>query len=318
MEKTGTKLEVVGKTAPRAKAKKPALEPTEFNELVDNLEKESDQLAKLSSQVYSLPKGEKFSLPPTPLFPRFREEIKVGRPELKGLFTQFRNSLDELKSYYKAAVTNKKKTGRTIANKIIMTPALIEFFRGTDLGPAWVKEGEEEEPGSVRRVYTETTVPLLDSLPLLRDYGFAYQSTVSNLFFVYILQRGLTGGKGKGNRYHADEYMLDALGPTFQIISENRLKTSAFNKKGQLKTFDPEDFGMTDFASIIKYNHFLRPEERDLIPGAPVMGPEELRLFKDEELIPRLLEENRISEATKEVWKKRNEDLPRLVDENRV
>ena len=270
----------------RARREKRVLTAEEFTELVKKINKDSSNLNKLASVVYSLPKGKRIVIPSGDAFAQFPEGIQIGRTELKSLQSQHSSEIASLAGYFKSGLTAKKKTGKTIKHKVFIGPDLLRFFREGDFGPAYRDDGDE---------YISTESPIIDELNLLRDQGFAYTSTLANLFYIYADVHRLT----RSNRYRADEFMLETLGGIFDRIIEERQNNPRANKKGEIITFNPEDFDLTGFNSIIKYGRFVRPDEKEPVPGAQVLNEEQLALYNDPSVTAELEAEGAITSVTK-------------------
>lgn len=270
----------------RARREKKVLTADEFTDLVKKINKDSTNLNKLASIVYALPKGKRIVIPTDGAFAQFPEGIQIGRTELKSLQSQHASEIASLAGYFKSGLTAKKKTGKTINHKVFIGPELLRFFREGDFGPSYKDDGEE---------YVSTDIPLVDELPLLREQGFAYTATLANLFYIYSDVHRLT----RSNRYRADEFMTEALGGIFDRIIEERRLHPRLNKKGETITFEPEDFDLTGFNSIIKYGRFVRPDEKDPVEGATVLNDQQLALYNDPSLNAELAEERDITIVTK-------------------
>ncbi|SPN78780.1 Hypothetical protein ZAZAV_2 [Cedratvirus Zaza IHUMI] len=270
----------------RARREKRVLTAEEFTDLVKKINKDSTNLNKLASVVYALPKGKRIVIPSGDAFAQFPEGIQIGRTELKSLQSQHSSEIASLAGYFKSGLTAKKKSGKTIKHKVFIGPELLSFFRNGDFGPAYRDDGDE---------FVSTDSPIIDELPLLRDQGFAYTSTLTNLFYIYSDVHRLT----RSNRYRADEFMTETLGEIFNRIIEERQTNQRLNKKGEVITFDPEDFDLTGFNSIIKYGRFIRPDEKNPVEGAQVLTPEQLAMYNDPELVPELVAEGAVTDVTK-------------------
>jgi hypothetical protein len=233
-----------------------------------------------------LPKGKRIVIPSGDAFAQFPEGIQIGRTELKSLQSQHSSEIASLASYFKSGLTAKKKTGKTIKHKIFVGPQLLSFFRNGDFGPAYRDDGEE---------YVSTDTPIIEELALLREEGFAYGSTLTNLFYIYSDVHRLT----RSNRYRADEFMRETLGEIFDRIIEERQTNQRLNKKNEVITFDPEDFDLTGFNSIIKYGRFVRPDEKNPVPGAQVLSDRQLEMYNDPGLVEELEAELAITNVTK-------------------
>nr|WIL04463.1 hypothetical protein Clen_533 [Cedratvirus lena] len=274
------------KPTTRARRERKVLTPEEFTELVKKINKDSTNLNKLASVVYSLPKGKRIVIPSGDAFPQFPEGIQIGRTELKSLQSQHSSEIASLASYFKSGLTAKKKTGKTIKHKVFIGPELLTFFREGDFGPAYRDDGDE---------YISTDTPIVGELPLLQDQGFAYTSTLANLFYIYSDVHRLT----RSNRYRADAFMTETLGGIFDRIIEERQTNQRLNKKNEVITFDPEDFDLTGFNSIIKYGRFVRPDEKSPVEGAQVLNDKQLAMYNDPGLVPELVAEGEITNVTK-------------------
>lgn len=298
-------------TTPRKTRKVPVLPREEFDAYIDKLVEQERKLREASAEVYALPKSKSFTIPPSDLFPRFKDPFSFGRVELKSLYTEHQKSLKYLKRLYAAAYEYKEK--KPVKKKpAVFTNALVDFFKSAELGPVYVYNEEDN-------MWDSTDEPLITALPLFAERGIAYTETVITLFFIYSIRNNLR----VGNCYHADEKMLEYLGPTFQAIIDYDMsrpkkprKPSTGKRNGVCKesgeTFDPQSFGITGFNRIARWTRWFKPEERDIPGGAPVLTDEQIEQLSSPELAEQMEREFTETENAKlvnRIRRKREEAL---------
>ena len=225
-----------------------------FGEKLKGLVAHLNQLQKLSSHVYSLGKTQSLVYP---------NGKRVGRKELRTLFSQLGKEITSLKRNYKEHGKRKKRVRQGTAgfkNPIVVNDAMIGFFSEANLGPA-----QPGVPGSP---------PLNTQLMLLRT-RITTRAIMTPVFNIYAQVNGMQrdpanrqflSSTPQMDKWFSQTYAELAAAP--QKFQKRKVRTEVVDAKGRtgfvetreedatkpIPRFDPQHFRYASIQSIVAKN----------------------------------------------------------------
>ena len=231
-----------------------------FGEKLKGIVTNLNQLQKLSSHVYSLGKTQSLVYP---------NNKRVGRKELRTLFSQLGKEITGLKKHYKEHGKRKKRVRRGTAgfkNPIVINDNMVNFFREANLGPA-----VPTDPASG---------PLNQRLMLIQN-RITTRAIMTPAFNIYAHVNGMQ--KDPANRqflastplmdkYFSATYAQLAAAP--QRFQKRKVTNEFLDEKGRtvveetrvedmskpIARFDPQHFRYASIQSIVAKNTFSKAE----------------------------------------------------------
>ena len=275
------------------------LSPKEFGGLLKSLTKETSDLMKLASKVYSLGKGQKLVFP---------NGDTIGKRELKSLVSQHNKKVMALKKHYTAHGKKHRRTRRAgkqagfSNNAILVTDNMKAFFSRANLGPV-----DPRNPSSG---------PLKDQLLVGRD-GITTRAIMTPVFSIYAhvnnMQQDPTNGQYLTATSDMDAHFQETyrrLEAAPQTYYKKKLAdgSKVEDRTRPIPKFRPDHFRYANVQQIVADNAFPvrgTPAEKER-PWLTALSDQQVAILKDPVIEKRLKEEQALvsSVLTYYRWKK--------------